>query len=90
MLIVQYTPPEEYTDDTLIKDLGDSLEMVLVFGHIEGVVGKDLDNIDTNKLHTVRDVINLLEQRINPPSPNPPQAEKVPGESPGSGPTSEL
>lgn len=90
MLICLYTPAEEYTDDTLIKDLGDSLDMVNVVVYIEDVSGKDVGKIDFSILYTVKDVINLLELRLNSPSPNPQSSIKPPGNSPGSGSTSEL
>jgi acyl carrier protein len=65
MLVCLYIPSTEYTDETAIKELGDSLDFVTVVAHIEDVSGVDIGKIDFSALLKVKDVIALLEQRIN-------------------------
>jgi acyl carrier protein len=89
VLLNVYTPPKNYTLDTPLKELGDSLDLTVVLNHIAEVADKDLGKVDFNTLRTVGDVIAFLEQKINP-RPNLQPSEKPSSNSPESGSTSEL
>ena len=60
-------PPAEVVPDRALKDLGvDSLDLVELVVVFEDTLRVELDVPNAEKLHTVRDIIDLLEC-VRPP-----------------------